>query len=263
VTGPRPHCQAGGSTVAAEAGAGRAGLGALVTLLLAVALGGCTRQVSAVERGAEVAADPAFSSYRDNTLACTTCHAVRAGESDRLQPGAPLAGATARPSYWGGAILDLFEAVSACYVRFMRGGRLDRDSDDARALYAWLVSLEPGPAATTAGVPFTVVRLSAPPAPGDATAGGASYARACAVCHGQPRTGSGRLGQASVLPEVTERAHPRADGYTEATLRQVFVQKIRSGGYLGFDGVMPPFSREVLTDADIANIISFLDPQLR
>jgi thiosulfate dehydrogenase len=231
--------------------------------LLVAALGGCTREVSAVERGAEVASDPAFSRYRDNALACTTCHPVRAGQGDRLLPGAPLAGATARPSYWGGTILDLFEAVSACYVRFMRGGRLDRESDDSRALYAWLQSLAPGPAASSAAVPFTVVRASAPPAAGDPAAGGATFGRACAVCHGQPHTGSGRLGQASLLPEATERAHPRADGYTEDTLRQVFVQKIRSGGYLGFDGVMPPFSREVLTDADIADIITFLDPQLQ
>ena len=36
----------------------------------------------------------------------------------------------------------------------------------------------------------------------------------------------------------------------------------RSGGYLGFGGVMPPFSREVLSDEAVADIITFLDPQL-
>ena len=47
------------------------------------------------------------------------------GRATGCTPGAPLAGATARPSYWGGAVLDLFEAVSACYRQFMRGGRLE------------------------------------------------------------------------------------------------------------------------------------------
>ena len=40
------------------------------------------------------------------------------------------------------------------------------------------------------------------------------------------------------------------------------MQKIRSGGYLGFTGVMPPFSREALTDEDIADIVTYLGPKL-
>ncbi len=225
-------------------------------------LGGCSRTVTAAERGAEVASDPAFSPSVYNAFSCATCHPTRAGEGARTFPGSPLAGVTARPSYWGGSILDLFEAVTACYRQFMRGGRLDRDSDDARALYAYLATLEADPAAATAAVPFTLVRTTAPPAAGDPTRGRAAYDRTCAPCHGQPRSGAGRLGDSSLLPDTTERGHPRADGYNEDTFRQVFVQKIRSGGYLGFSGVMPPFSREALSDPDIADIITYLAPKL-
>jgi thiosulfate dehydrogenase len=234
---------------------------AVLVLVLAWLLAGCTRHPSAVERGAALASDPALSRSMYNAFACTTCHPVRAGEGDRLLPGAALAGATVRPSYWGGTIVDLFEAVSTCYQQFMRGGRLDRASDDATALYAYLDSLSAEPGARTEAVPFTPVRLTTPPAAGDAARGQATHARACSSCHGQPGSGLGRIGESSILPDAIERTHSRAAGYTEETIRHVIVQKVRSGGYLGFGGVMPPFSREVLTDEEVADIVSFLDPQ--
>jgi thiosulfate dehydrogenase len=236
---------------------------AQVALVALAATAGCTRHLSPVEHGAALAADPAFSAWPGNAFSCASCHAARPADSPRLMPGAPLAGSTLRPSFWGAAVLDLFEAVSVCYRRFMRGGALDRDSDDSRALYAYLDSLLAGGAVETGAVAFTPVRTSAPPAAGDPSRGGALFGRACAPCHGQPRSGAGRVGDSSVLPDQTERAHARAQGYTVESMRQVFVQKIRSGGYLGFDGVMPPFSREVLSDADVADIIAHLDPQLR
>jgi thiosulfate dehydrogenase len=232
----------------------------LATLPLSL---GCTRQLSAVEHGAAVAADPAFSRSPENAFSCASCHAERPGATDRLMPGAPLAGATVRPSYWGGAVLDLFDAVAVCYRRFMRGEDLERTSEDSRALYAYLDSLLAGGAVETAAVAFTPVRTSAPPPPGDSGRGGTLFTRACAPCHGQPRSGSGRVGGSSVLPDATERAHGRVQGYTAESFRQVFVQKIRSGGFLGFDGVMPPFSREVLSDVDVSDIITHLDPQLQ
>ena len=232
----------------------------LATLPLSLA---CTRPLSAVEQGAALAADPAFSRSPGNAFSCASCHAERPDATDRLMPGGPLAGATVRPSYWGGAVLDLFDAVAVCYQRFMRGGELERDGEDSRALYAYLDSLLAGGAVETAAVGFTPVRTSAPPLPGDAGRGGTLFARACAPCHGQPRSGAGRVGESSVLPDATERAHGRVQGYTTESFRQVFVQKIRSGGFLGFHGVMPPFSREVLSDVDVADIVTHLDPQLQ
>jgi thiosulfate dehydrogenase len=232
-------------------------------MMLAVALlAGCSRTITPAEQGAEVAADPKFSKSIYNAFACTTCHAARAGEGERRLAGAPLAGATARPSFWGGAVLDLFEAVSACYRQFMQGGRLDRESEEARALYAYLVSLETDPAASLQAVPFTLVRTTAPPAPGDAGRGRETYARACAFCHGEPRKPRDQLGESAILPDDTERTHPRAAGFTEETIRQVIVQKVRNGGYLGFTGFMPPFSREALADEEIADIITYLGPKL-
>jgi thiosulfate dehydrogenase len=231
-------------------------------LVLVLLLAGCTQHLTAAERGASLAGDPDFSSSISNVFACTTCHAIRPGEGERLLPGAPLAGATLRPSYWGGTVVDLFEAVSTCYGQFMRGGRLDRTSEETTALYAFLDSLASAPGAATQAVAFTPVRMTVPPAAGDRARGQNAYARACSICHGQPSSGAGRIGDSAVLPDAIERSHSRAAGYNESTIRHVFVQKIRSGGYLGFGGVMPPFSREVLSDEAVADIITFLDPQL-
>jgi thiosulfate dehydrogenase len=260
----RPAVATAGRTLRERSIRGRRRVAVRPALLLAAAaLASCTSTLTAEERGAAVAADPGFSPSISNAFACTTCHPVRAGEGDQRLPGGPLAGASARPSYWGGTLLDLFEAVSTCYRQFMRGGRLDRDREDARALYAYLAALEKEAGSTTAAVPFTPVRTTTPPPSGDPARGRIAYAAACAHCHGPPRTGAGRLGDAAILPDATEAAHPRRAGFDEVTFRQVFVQKIRSGGFLGFTGVMPPFSREVLTDADVADIITYLDPQLR
>jgi thiosulfate dehydrogenase len=38
----------------------------------------------------------------------------------------------------------------------------------------------------------------------------------------------------------------------------VFVEKTRHGGFLGYGGTMPPFSLNVLSDEDLADLLTFL-----
>jgi len=38
----------------------------------------------------------------------------------------------------------------------------------------------------------------------------------------------------------------------------VFTEKIRHGLFLGYGGVMPPFSREVLSDQDVSDLLEAL-----
>jgi cytochrome c len=235
---------------------------ALYAALLAA--GSCVRHVSPEERGAELAADPGFSRSTYNAFACTTCHAERpGGEGTEILPGAPLAGATRRPSYWGGTVLDLHEAVSICYRRFMLGGALDPSSDEAVALYAYLDALSQSGPAVTDAVPFTVPPTAMPPMEGDTTRGATVYQRACSGCHGAPNTRTPPVARASSIPQDTETEHTAAMGYTAESLRAVFVEKTRHGNFLGLAGVMPPFSREVLSDQDVADIVAYLNPQLR
>ncbi|MFO0670381.1 MAG: c-type cytochrome [Polyangiaceae bacterium] len=191
-----------------------------------------------------------------NTFTCATCHA--AGSSGtRALPGASLAGVTSRPSYWGGAVLDLLDAVNACRITFMSAERPWLGSDeDARALYAYLSSLGPGDSAAAV---FSVVRETVDLPHGDATRGAGAYARACRACHGDRGTAAGRSDERiPALPDDVARAHSPAFGYAPSDVRLVVIEKARHGAFLGYSGRMPPFSREALSDGDLADVLAFL-----
>jgi len=122
----------------------------------------------------------------------------------------------------------------------------------ARLLYAYLVSLEPGDATPS---PFTVAaEITALPR-GDAH-GQALFAAACAPCHGDLHQGIALLdARVPVLPEAAILAHAE---YSASDRRLVFTEKIRHGLFLGYGGVMPPFSRERLSDDDVSDLLEAL-----
>jgi thiosulfate dehydrogenase len=214
---------------------------------------------SFAQHGADLARSPAISNARYNAFACTTCHAERARETGtRIYPGAPLEGAARRPSWWGGNVLDLHAAVDDCFEHFMQGEPLDPNRDTGQALVAYLEDLaRAADPATTAAVPFTTPATALDLPPGDATLGADLYHRACETCHGAKHTGAGRLGPlASVIPDDTLNAHLQQ--YGPACTRVVFVEKVRHGSFLGVAGSMPPFSTEVLSDAQVAEIPAYL-----
>lgn len=229
-----------------------------------LALAGCgesVRTAPLAERGAALSRDPSASRSQYNRFACTTCHAERPGDAaGRVLPGAVLAGAARRPSYWGGEVLHLREAVERCWVHFMRGLRADLDGPNGAALSAWLESIAEADGGLTAAQPFTVPRVVRDLPGGDATRGRAVYVRACQSCHGALESGAGRLGPlVSVLPGDTLAEHCRGTPpvgvadlptYTRTTV----VQKTRHGSFLGYGGTMPPFSEESLTDQQVADL---------
>lgn len=211
-----------------------------------------------VARGAALARSPSVSDSRYNAYACTTCHAERADDAGaRIFPGAALQGATRRPSWWGGNALDLDVAVNHCVQRFMRGRPLDPAGDTAQALRAWLHAL-PATDATAASVPFVVAPETHDLAPGDSARGAALYERACSVCHGAKHTGEGRISPlASVIPDETLAAHWST--YGPACTRGVFIEKVRHGVFFGLSGTMPPFTTDRLSDAQLADILAYLE----
>jgi thiosulfate dehydrogenase len=230
--------------------------GALSATLIVAALSGCgsadevTR--TAVERGERLVSDPSITGSRFNQFACTTCH-ITTGTTTAILPGAPLAGAARRPTFWNGRFLTLGDAVEECTQKFMRGGALDRTSQTWIDVYAYLDSIaDRGP---TTPQPFDVVQTINDLPSADAAAGAAIYDRACRTCHGAPRTGEGRLEVAVVVPNETISEHG-VDG--PETVRKVVIEKVRHGSYLGFAGVMPPFSRETLSDNDVAALLTYL-----
>lgn len=237
-----------------------------LALTLGIALAGCGGEdpsPTLAERGAQLARDPSISRSQYNRFACVTCHAERASDAaGRTLPGAVLEGAVHRPSYWGGEVLNLREAVGRCWVYFMRGVASDLDGPTGDALWHWLRALSPGDAGVTTAVPFTVPRSVRELPNGDAARGRAVFARACQSCHGAFGTAAGSLGRlVSVLPRDTINEHCRGEPPAgvpdlQTYMRTVIVQKTRHGGFLGYGGTMPPFSTETLSDAELADIVA-------
>lgn len=221
--------------------------------LFALAFLGCASDpgevtTTAVERGARLSNDPGFAESKFNAFACTTCHGV-----DSAKVGAPLAGAFRRPTFWGGRFTTLSEAVDECGTKFMRAEPLDPKKKKWIDLWAYLESI--GDRGPKEPQPFEIVYAIADPPRGNADAGRAVWDNACKSCHGPPKTGEGRLGTASIVPNDTVAEHGK-DG--PAIIRQVVVEKIRHGSYLGFPGVMPPFSKQALSDQQVADVVTYL-----
>ncbi len=206
---------------------------------------------SAVEHGEILFGLAELSPAPGNQVACSDCH--DAGPRPYFTGGS-LAGVTSRPSYWAGQELTLLGAINHCRYYFMLA-----DSDwtgaevEARAIYAYLESLE----GDAAPVSFTV-GLVVDPGPGDAARGKPVYDGACATCHGAIHTGDGKkTPNAPSLPDETIADHPSPE-YTEAERRLVFVEKTRHGTFRGYGGQMPPFSLEVLSDAELADLLAYM-----
>lgn len=222
----------------------------LVALLLVVS--GCT--FSAERYGEQLYNDPAFSGSRINTWSCATCHATRDGDT-RLLPGHALAGATGRPSYWGGKSPRLIDAASFCYVYFMRAAKpLEATEPRSRALYEYLASLE----GSTDAQPVTFVPNLPDDVPrGDKGRGAEVYASACRDCHGELHTGKGRNSElGSVLPDVKDEYASIFPGIAPS---KVFIEKVRHGQFFAVGGNMPLFAVERLSDEDLGALLAYLE----
>jgi thiosulfate dehydrogenase len=208
-----------------------------------------------VARGQELFRSRALSTSHINLYTCATCHDATQATSEQIKAGAVLAGATLRPSFWGGQINDLLAAIDECRTNFMGASvPLAPGESDAVALYQYLTSLEPG---NPEPVPFTTLRIIDDPLErGDAVNGAVLYDRACGYCHGRISTATGRLGER--VPLLPEQGVAEHEGYTPRLLRLVFIEKVRHGRFFGYGGDMPPFSLEVLSDAELADILEAL-----
>ena len=236
---------------------------ALGTAVLVVACPAADEQIvkkTAVQHGEALFRDPKISGTSFNEMSCSTCHELHAGDDPKQRfSGAPLAGALERPTYWGGQVDTLLASVNACLYYFMLANDpWTGEEDDAKAIYAYLESLElESDEAEKAPQPFTLGPV-AEIAGGDAKHGATVYSEACSSCHGAKTTGAAKLvKRAPTLPEQTLKAHP-APSYTDADRRLIFIEKTRHGGFLGYGGQMSPLSEEALSDQDLSDLLSYL-----
>lgn len=229
----------------------------LLVWLGAVACG--DRDVPAAELGERLFRDPKVSTSPFNAFACAHCHAadptqpaVVPGKADS---GYNLGNSVGRPSWWGGYEVRLLDAINVCVDRFMGGRKLRAEDAVARQLYAFLEERSPEPMSPAARL--TIVRnvTDLAEVTGDAARGASLYNRACHRCHGGLHTGAGRLGPLSTtIPESVLETFP-AD-----KLRAVVVEKIRHGRFFNIGGVMPFYSAETMTDAEVADILAYMVP---
>jgi thiosulfate dehydrogenase len=213
-----------------------------------------TQQGTQADRGRELVASRESSNGTLNIFSCTTCHAE---ERKPWLTGAPMRGMTERKSYWGGKEPQLLDSINACRFYFMGSTQAwSKETPEAIAVYAYLKSLPAQPGSPEAE-PFTIVNPLTDLPLGDRIRGAAVYAGACASCHGERGTGKNRLSETyPVLPNDTVREHAYLK--SRAATRLVFIQKVRNGTFLGYGGVMPPFSSEVMPDADLSALLGFL-----
>ena len=233
---------------------------ALASLAAAAVLAACSSTSApaatgtAADRGRLLFSDTELSTSSTNLFSCATCHEADS-TADVVKPGGSLAGVTTRPTFWGGQENDLLRAVNDCRYYFMGIPQAwTADDDDARAMYAFLASLPPTyPDAR----PFTIDPTTPDLKGRDAAAGALLFPKTCGVCHGEVHTGKGRLGpQIPAIPDETLSSH--AGVYSDIEQRLVFVEKSRHGGFLGYGGNMPPFSKEILSDENLTDLLAHM-----
>jgi thiosulfate dehydrogenase len=230
-----------------------------LAMTFGVAGTGCGDQETPAARfGKDLFGDVRLSTSPFNDVACSTCHLVTDGgggvtrRPDRIDPGYDLGNSAHRKSWWGGYETKLLGAINVCVTSFMGAEPFGAESLEVRQIYEYLLDASPDTAALP--LPLTVVKTATglPQMTGDAPNGEGIYRAACRVCHGDPHTGMGRLSKrVGVVPEDTLRAFPNV-------ARAATEEKIRHGRFFGIGGTMPPFSAEVLSDQDIADILAFL-----
>ncbi len=238
--------------------------GTITAMVLGAACGTTTDHEPLADEGARYAGEASISRSSYNAFSCDDCHAAHPGDvGGRILSGAVLEGVALRPSYWGGETDSLTEAVQRCWTHFMRGQSQDLDGPVGDALFAWLTSLAPTDPTETQAVPVTWVSSVADIAPGDATQGNLLYHQACSVCHGELNQGPVLGPLTSYIPADTVRLHDVpgmcVPGMCGAYVREVVIEKVRHGSFLGYSGNMAPFSSQSLTDAQLADILAYMN----
>lgn len=124
-----------------------------------------------------------------NKLACSSCHG-NAG----LDATSPFIGVTAvYPQYnaRAGKVLTIEDRINGCFQRSMNGKPLQANSDEMRAMVAYLTYISEGIPTGVKERPWVVKNyISDRPTP-DPANGEKLYQQSCAQCHGADGSGTG------------------------------------------------------------------------
>jgi len=223
-------------------------------LALALGLAGCG-PATAIEWGKESFSDRGLSTAASNSFSCATCHDLTPTQA--LRAGYPLADVSLRPTFWGGNVVTMQDAVNQCLVDFMKSKPLSPTDDRGKALFIYLSSLVTSDGSLAGAQPLTIVQNIVDLPSGDVSRGAALFANGCANCHGAVKTGAGRIGSdSSILPDDTINTFG-TDPVRGA--RVVTVEKIRHGKFFNIGGVMAPYGLERCSDAQASDILAYME----
>jgi mono/diheme cytochrome c family protein len=216
--------------------------------------------------GRELFYDPSFGGTLDpdkvSGLACAHCHAdfdEAKNPDGKMRSGHSIVGVPHRGEAKGGMIKgDMFARAAGgggfCYEHFLQRVPSDKvnptaiPAEQAEALMAYFSHVS----GNNKGPKFQMMMLDKDAAnaaaekivamKGDTKRGWKVYARACADCHPTP-------GKAGIGSQLVRRRPPRD---LDARLLKIAAY-VRKGG-----SVMPFFSKDRLSDQDVADIVAFL-----
>ncbi|BCJ88269.1 c-type cytochrome [Effusibacillus dendaii] len=133
----------------------------------------------------------ALKEYVGNQMACSSCHGTGGTDST-----ASLVGVTAvYPKYISraGKVLTIEDRINGCFQRSMNGKPLPYDSDQMRAMVAYLSYISQGVPTGVKERPWAPeINMKNPPK-ANAADGEKLYKQACAACHGANGEGTGPL----------------------------------------------------------------------
>lgn len=164
----------------------------------------------------------ALKDYVGNQLACSSCHG--SGGTDSTSS---LVGVTAvYPKYIArsGKVLTIEDRINGCFQRSMNGKPLPYNSDEMRAMVAYLTYISQGVPTGIKERPWVEENyIKDPPAP-SVENGAQLYKQACAACHGADGEGTGPLsgpalwGKNSFNIGAGMARHGKAAGYIKRNM---------------------------------------------
>ncbi len=184
-----------------------------------------------------------------NTFTCATCHALVEPADDGItRPGHPIGDAVNRPSYKGGTLTSLRDAVNSCVTEWMNGSAWSETDTRWTSLLAFLEAQAPAGAA-----PAVDIQIGTPPANlsgGDPMHGRELFNTRCVACHGEDAVG-------------TEKAPPLIFA---PLARDYIARRVRTSGridstvYDGLTGgVMPFWGLDRLSDDELLDVVAYVE----
>ena len=189
--------------------------------------------------------------YVGNGLNCTSCH-LDGGRRAYASPWVGLWGMFPEYRSRNAQVNALQDRVNDCFERSMNGRPLPYNSDEMRAIlaYVWWLSRDVPTGVAVKGRGFARVRVSRPP---DSQRGEAVYAQKCASCHGAD--GQGRDGPNG------EHLLPSLWGPNSFNIGAGMARLNNAAGFVKTN--MPLGQGNTLSDADAVDVAAYFTRQPR